>query len=492
MTFTFFRSARFYEALAVVLIGAVFCFHLFTLSRGSTWGDDWAMYVNHAYNLSHGRPYAFPGYIFNPMYPTYAPTAYPAGYPLLLTPVTAIWGLELRPIKVMNLLVLAAGLYWCWMWLRGRLHPALALTAVVMLGVAPFFWQMRDQMLSDVPHMAFSVLFFVGYDRWRSRESVNWKWAVLLGMALFYVYALRSIGLVLIGAFALHLVFEPAARRKSGAIVMATAVVLWAVHNALVPSDSYYKMLSLSASPRIVDQVYSGLRPYVAEIGEFLRIHDDNSVSAFGYIFTAFLTVFMLAGLMRVRRWTLLETYICLYLLAIAFFPGYQGFRYLVGIFPFLLYYAFSFAENLPVRPLRYVVGALLLVMFFAHTVSWYGHNRKKPIIGDIVEEGPQRFMAFIRDSIPANAVIVADRPRIIALYTDRRGTVYPDQRYEGEWLGWLDRNNVTYAMKAAWDNDKPDRYWARYMDAHPEHFEKIYEHSGLQVYRYRRPAAPQ
>lgn len=476
---------RRYQIAAIALCIGIFCFHLFTLHRGTSWGDDWTMYVNHALNLAQGRPYTFPGYIFNPMYPDYAPTAYPAGYPLLLAPVVGIWGLNLTALKIVNLLCLAGGLYLTWYWLQSRLSPVSALVIPLMIGVAPYFWDMRDNLLSDIPHMAFSVLFFVLLDRWQKRG--DWKTAVWLGLILFFVYALRSIGLVLFGAFGLQLIFGPASLRKTGGIALALAIGLLVLHNILVPSDSYYHMV-MGQKFRIVDRLYDGLRPYVSDFGAFVRIFDNNDLLVLGKFVSVLFPTMMLAGFLRVGRWTILETYCGAYILAITFFPGYQGFRYLVGIIPFLLFYAASFVEGLPLKRVRYTAAIFLLLIFFGHSVQWYRQNMDKPMSGDILEENAQNFMAFIRDSIPKDAVIIADRPRVIALYAQRRGTVYPDYVYEEKWLDWLNENNVTYAMKAAWDNDKPNRYWARYIDAHPDQFTKIFEDRGLQVYRYHPP----
>lgn len=471
-----------FAAIGIAL--GVFFFYLLTLSNGTMWGDDWAMYVNHALNIASGRPYTYPGYIFNPMYPTYAPSAYPAGYPLMLAPAAAIWGLNLTAFKVVNLLCLSVGLYLIWYWLRDRVSPASALLIPLVIGISPYFWFMRDHILSDVPHMTCTVLFFVLYDRWK--ERADWKMAIWLGITLFYVYALRSIGLVLMGAFALHVLIGPAQLRKTGALALGISVLLWGLHNALVPSDSYYQMIA-GQKFRVVDRLYDGLRPYAQEFGALLRIWEKNDLMAFSKILAALLPVFMFSGLVSVRRWTMLETFCATYLLAITFFPGFQGFRYLVGVFPFFLYYVASFVENLPVKQLRYALYTLLLVTFFGATFQWYAQNRNEPMMGNIKEENAQNFFAYVRDSIPPDAVLVSDRPRILALYTNHKGTVYPDANHEQEWLQWLDKNNVTYATKAAWDNDKSDRYWARYMDANPLRFQKIFDDRGLQVYRYTR-----
>ncbi len=481
---------------AIALIISIFCFHLFTLSKGSSWGDDWTMYVNHAYNMVHGRPYVYPGYIYNPMYPTYSPSAYPPGYPLMIAPVVAIWGIELTPLKIANLIILSAALYLLWLLLKSQLKPLSALSVVALTGFLPFFWQMRDQILSDIPYLAASLLAFYMLNRWENHP--DWRKACFLGCLIFFPLAVRSVGIALIAAWGAHVLLDKSYRNKFNVAALGLALILAFVQNLLLPAGPGYGHMLVKEYehtvfiPKLLYNLYSSGQYYMNSLGEGLQLNGGNDFPVFGKLLAVVIPVLAFSGLVSRRRWTVMETYLCFYLLVLFLYPARQGFRFMIGVFPLLLYYGFWFAEQLPRRAVRLALAGILLPVFLTYLTSWYAHNHDQAIIGNMMEENTQNLFRFVRDSVPQDAVLVADRPRIFALFTNHKGTVFPDQNHENDWMEWLNQNNVTYAVKAVWDNDKPDRYWARYMDAHPEEFQKLFEDRGLQVYRYIRQGTAQ
>src|SRR5687767_4240985 len=77
--------------LTILTIGV---FYFATIRSGHAWGDDFAMYIRHAINLSNGTPYDETGVIRNP-WNFLGPVAYPPVFPLLLAPVYKLWGVRL-------------------------------------------------------------------------------------------------------------------------------------------------------------------------------------------------------------------------------------------------------------------------------------------------------------------------------------------------------------------------------------------------------------
>src|SRR5579872_4028631 len=87
-----------------VLIGiiiAIFLFYLETLRVGQPWGDDFAMYIHHAQNLVHHRPYGDTGYIFNPEVPLLGPPVYPPVLPLILSSIYWIRGMDIKAMQLL-------------------------------------------------------------------------------------------------------------------------------------------------------------------------------------------------------------------------------------------------------------------------------------------------------------------------------------------------------------------------------------------------------
>jgi 4-amino-4-deoxy-L-arabinose transferase-like glycosyltransferase len=144
--------------LCALLIGM---FYLATIRDGHVWDDDFSMYIHHAQNLARGEPYADTGYIYNPQNPAIGPRVYPPGFPLLLAPVVRMFGLDLRPMKILVIgffvgsLLLTAALF------RSVLPAPYVTALVLVVGLNPFFWEFKDHVLSDLPFLFFVLLSFI-------------------------------------------------------------------------------------------------------------------------------------------------------------------------------------------------------------------------------------------------------------------------------------------------------------------------------------------
>src|SRR2546425_1210967 len=88
--------------VCAVLVGV---FYLATIRDGQDWPDDFSQYIQHALNIAEGAPYAATGYIYNPHNPGIGPRTYPPGFPLLLAPVIKGFGLKLRPMRVLGIVL---------------------------------------------------------------------------------------------------------------------------------------------------------------------------------------------------------------------------------------------------------------------------------------------------------------------------------------------------------------------------------------------------
>ncbi|MBP9795838.1 MAG: hypothetical protein KBD42_07355, partial [Chitinophagales bacterium] len=79
-----FNDSKYRWILILVLIAGIGIFSIYTTSEGHVWGDDFAMYLSHARNISEGRAYDDTGLILHEFAPTYSPQNYPPGFPLVL------------------------------------------------------------------------------------------------------------------------------------------------------------------------------------------------------------------------------------------------------------------------------------------------------------------------------------------------------------------------------------------------------------------------
>ncbi len=140
----------------IVMIGA---FYILTIRKGHVWGDDFAMYIRHAMNIVEGRDYANTDYILNPFgISTYSPQVYPPIFPLLLSPIYYWFGLNLQAMKVEIILFFCAFLFIFWLTIKDELPFPYQVAAIIALGMNPFLWDYKDQVMSEIPFLLFTFL----------------------------------------------------------------------------------------------------------------------------------------------------------------------------------------------------------------------------------------------------------------------------------------------------------------------------------------------
>ena len=148
-------------ALACVL-ACVGVFHVATIRDGHNWGDDFSAYIHHAKNLVEGHPYEEIGYLYNPAHPI-APRSSPPLFPCLLAPVYGWFGLNLAAMKIELILFFLLSLLMVYFVLRELTDSFLAVAATALVGFNPYFWEFKDEILSDLPFLflTYTTIFLI-------------------------------------------------------------------------------------------------------------------------------------------------------------------------------------------------------------------------------------------------------------------------------------------------------------------------------------------
>ena len=168
--------------LIVLISGAIsFCL----LTRGHSWLDDFAAYVMQAKSILDGamgefvRRNAFT--VSASSYPP-GPAAYPWGFPLLLAPVYAMFGLNALAFKLVNTLFYALFLIVLFALARTRLTDAESLLLTAALAFNPALLLAQDQIISDIPFLFFCTLSIFFLHRTQCGASVaalRLRWGTL-------------------------------------------------------------------------------------------------------------------------------------------------------------------------------------------------------------------------------------------------------------------------------------------------------------------------
>lgn len=412
----------------IVLTAAVLSFAM--LRRGHPWWGDFASYVMQAQAILNGemdefvRRNAFT--VQNSSYPP-GPVAYPWGYPLLLAPVVAVFGVHTLALKLVGIAFYALFLVVFFLLARTRLTEGESLLLTGVLAVNPTLLQANDLILSDIPFLAVSTLAVLLMDRW-SKQSPGFLLGLAIGLTLFLAVFLRTNGLLL---------FVP--------LIVWLLIQTWPdwklLLRRLLPPLGAFALLNLAASRFFPN----GQGSYLSHFSMFNLPHlwenfwfylwlpswTFNGITA-GGIFYPLLAVFLLFSVFARRKRDLaIHVYSLVTLGLFIVWPERQGLRFIYPVLPFLFLFACD-GMNLVIKRLpagwqalapRAVSGfwsvLLLLSLAASAHLAWSNLAEGRAINGPF-DEISYDLYEFIRDETPANAVIIFARPRVLRLFTNR------------------------------------------------------------------------
>jgi len=472
-------------ALAAAFVVFLYAFLAAQLSPGMhSEGTDWAMYVTHARNIVKGLPYAQTGYVFQPESTTEAgANSYPSGYPLLLAPLYAVFGLNIRLFKLVNVAFLVLSLWPVYWYARRTLPPLYSLLLIVSLGFSTLFLGIFDMIGSDAPYqlVSFRVLLLLLhiYDR-RLNETNSWKWGLLAGFSIAGAYFIRPFGLAfLLAAAGTELLRKRRLTAFLVAIITALAPLVL-LNNLLLYRDSSYAHQFTWSIPLIA-------RHAVAHAGYLSYVFANPLSQHFRYLlWAATLLLALFAFWKRVRDGLgIAELYLLAILAAIGVYWSPSP-RYLLCVMPVYMVYMFEGFRTLVaraprrfVRPLEVAAAALLLFAPAANAVLL------RPDANDTLVTAPnyEELCAVVRRQTAPDALVIFWNPRVFALSTERHSSGWPAEGPPERMIQYLRRVLPDYIVA---DKSRPDdrRYLIPLLAAAPLRLTTVYENGQFSLIR--------
>lgn len=463
--------------VAIVVLTGVF--HCSTIRAGHEWGDDFSMYVQHAKNIVEGRPYAETRYIYNPLRPMYAPRAYPPAFPVLLAPVYRAYGLDFEAMKLVGvgfflvLLIVLARLF------ATDLEPRYLLLFLGSLALNPHFWAFKDKVLSELPFTCFACLAILLMRPNRDGSEGGSPRGVAIGCAAYLAYATRVVGVVLVPALLVQdLVRTRRLTRRSLTAVAVFAALALAQALALPGDATYLRLFSIDPSAMVL---------MGGSYADGLLALWENGHSA-GLARTMWLLIGALAiGGFAVRATTALgvvEIFVVLYVAVLVSFTGYQT-RYLVPLLPFYFFYAVLGLRWLGRRAGRRGEVVMIAACIAAVSVSYglrYSSTSYGPLKRGIAKRTSVEFFDYVRQATSTEDVFVLAKPRLLALLTDRRGSIYEDRATDGRLWEYVDGIGGSYLVVGPTDKS----YWRDFVSRSANRLELSFSNSDFAVYRVK------
>lgn len=470
------------HALVILVLTCIGVFYVSTIRAGHNWGDDFAMYIAHARNIVEGRAYADTGYIYNPAFPSYSHDMYPPVFPLLLAPVYALFGLNLTAMKVELVLIFLGCLYLVFVSFRDELPLPYIVVLVAALGFMPFLWDFKDNVLSDIPFLFWTLASLLVIHRARLSSPGRRLWAgygPLIGVSIDLAYGTRTIGFLLLPALGIYDLLK---MRRLPPLVTVAATVFGLLalgqNIALHPRGSYFGLLSLD-----VTAYWRNLIAYPVEV----RGLWDNgySVALRNAAFLAVTTLSLVGYVLRLRSHvTSYEIFAALYTATMIFWPYYQGARYIIPLLPLYIFYVLVAVSALGRRlgqgwDLR-LLATIALVIGTTYGAKYTTVNFG-PLADGVETPSARDLFEWVRRTTSPADVFVAQKPRALALFTGRRASVFHRGTEDGQTWRFFDQIGARYVVV----NLKGDRDGLlRFVERNPKQLSSVYSNADFRVYR--------
>ena len=408
--------------------------------NGHTQGDDFALYLRQARSLFDGdigQVVADNRFTVINSGGAFSPTAYPWGWPLLLSPFVHLWGLDYDRLKLVEVAAFCVWLVLVHGIIRRRAGRLLALAIVAVVGTAPLLLAHTDQLLSEYPHAAAVAAFIWWMDRIKTRRPLigaTTRELAVLGVLAAAAYNVRRESVILVAVVLVVQMAELLATRRGRPPVPVPWRTVATPYAAFVVAVVGFQLLLPSM---LVPDNGDGPRYVFARLGDYTGVLTQQlglgSHPALGVFILLLAGAGMVIGCIRRPRLDVpLAAVTVLSGLAVSTHFRMVG-RYYFQITPWVLYFAAAAVVacvSLIVRPRRLAAVVAAVPMLYLVTV----HLAVLP--GDIADArdfnaagrqqvGPTDptitpiFDAVERYTAPTD-VITYFRARTMTLYTDR------------------------------------------------------------------------
>ena len=442
-----------FTLLFALLVAAIYGLNL---HAGQDWSGDFSQYIHHAKNLVEGKNYLDTGFIVSSLAIFVGPYAYPPVFPLLLTPVYWLYGLDLEAMKPVGIACLCVALLVMPRLFAYQLNRWQQFTIIVLVAANPFFWEYRNYILSDycfivMAYLALYLMLQLFNSRDKQQGTASARTLLLsglIGFVSYLTYGSREIGIIMpLCVIAYEIV---STRKITWISIVSTAtfgIFFYLQHRLLdgdltpvdiqqnlariiekdaIPSaDSHLDFISIDPQA-----ILARIQGYRWALQEFLPFNGNQSIEILDSLLFNLATLMALCGYIMAlfKKITVLEIFFAGYVAVLLLFGAPPTARYLMPLFPLTLYYVLvAYQYLLPSNPYRIktlfavvLLGAIAISYGYAFATQPYDKLTKGVSHPDAVA-----MFDFVRNHTAADDTMVFLKPRTLSLFTGRTSVGY-------------------------------------------------------------------
>lgn len=482
-----------YVALVIVAISAFTA--LLILRSGYIMNGDYALYIAQAKHILSGTQHN----AFQDMtemlrlstYKYYSPTLYPWGFPLLLSPLVAFFGINYTAFKVFVVICFALGLWFMHLTFRDKGDVKIALAMVSLIGFNIKYMEFANLILSDIPYFLFLMLSFYVINRHQLSNTFDKGQVIrhlILGVVLFFTVQIRTEGYFLLPVLFAYQCFVCFRNKRSLKLKKNRLI------NAIVP---YFVIGGLSAVFMFFFPAgYLGHSGHLSNvyhesiINNLLFYYDNVPITSFPFLkaenkwFIVLFWIFVFLGLLKSVKNAVPETTYTLIAISFLIIWPYANSRYFASLIPVLLYFflnglfILSVISKYKYLSLRGVVILGLVVVTGIHTMNEVKSYDKSYDNFDmnVESENAQNMIKYISEKTQSNDIIGCCESRTIYLYTNRLSCNlfgdFEDTVLTADWYVSF-RNRGNYLQ-----------YYPEELSENSEYFQENYRNDEFIVYK--------
>lgn len=399
---------------------------LFSINIKSShdWGDDFAQYLHQAQNLNAGISQNETGYVFNENCFT-GPQAYPVGYPILLSPILKVYGLDFYYLNLYQSLFLFLSCFMGFIILREHTAFFTAFFTSIIIAYNPVLLNFKTEIISDLPFTFFSMCCV-----YLMTKKSNMVLSLILGVLIGFSIHLRSVGILLLLVFVFNRLFLEnnirAFSLKQHLHTLVTIVLCAIVYLSLLlafPCQTNYP--SLFETQHFWQVINDHFSYNLHHLSMFFRGFAHANYWWIGILASCALIAFSIIGCWHFYRQHQKSVYVyysILYLMAVISYKySHAGMRFLFPILFFIFLFAIKgLKKNLEgmIRQQKWLalLLGLLIVFSYQEEIERMQQNQKSVLDGPQLKESQDLFQ-FVNSQLPENSVIAFDKPRALTLY---------------------------------------------------------------------------
>lgn len=451
--------------IILLFITSLLC--CFTLTNNHSWTNDFSAYIMQAKSIVGGNPRSFIDFnrftVQQSSVPQ-GPFAYPWGFPAMLAPFYAVFGLNMIALKSVGVASFLLFVLLLWFGFR-KYHSDYWLVCLVCLfALNPNFIAFTDNILSDFPFLLFSTfsIIVIGKIIVEERVIISKFWDnIFLGILIAGAFFIRTNGILLLFTlvFTQIVVLSKKYRKSEGVgknfslnkLCLSKSISSYnpiQVGNStarellliIIPFISFFCIVSVwtiilpeggsshlsfvrHLTPSIIKQ---NIIYYISLPSDFFSGTSCNNI-----LYSISIPFCFIGLLKRYRRDYHIIVYILLTLLIYILWPAWQGLRFLFPVLPF--YFSFmltgvnSFQESMDERrsilKIFCVIPIYVIILLFGirSMSSAYDNviNNREISTGPFSETSDSMF-EFIKHNTEADSVVIFFEARTMRMMTGR------------------------------------------------------------------------